>query len=68
MAASAALFAFASSYRRQFVLPLVPILPGGSQLGFANAGSRIASGHLPDRDYFQIVLPGTDLIYAALIK
>jgi hypothetical protein len=68
IAASATLFAFASSYPRHFVLPLVPIYPGGNQVSFANAGNRIASGQLPDRDHFQIVLPGTDLINAALIK
>ena len=67
-AASATVFAFAISYSRQFVLPFVPILPSGDQLGFANAGSRIAAGQLPYRDYFQIVPPGTDLVYAVLIK
>jgi hypothetical protein len=67
-AASATLFAFAISYSRQFILPFVPILPSGDQLGFANAGSRIAAGQLPYRDYFQIVPPGTDLVYAVLIK
>ena len=67
-AASAALLAFAVSYSRLFVLPFVPILPSGDQLGFADAGSRIAAGQLPYRDYFQIVPPGTDLVYAVLVK
>ena len=67
-AASATLFAFAIAYSRQFVSLFVPILPRGDQLGFANAGSRIAAGQLPYRDYFQIVPPGTDLVYAVLIK
>ena len=63
-----ALFAFASCYFRTFILPDVPILPGGDQIGFALAGRRIVAGQLPYRDYFQIVPPGTDFAYALLIK
>ena len=63
-----ALFAFASCYFRTFIFPNVPLLPSGDQIGFAYAGSRIAAGQLPYRDYFQIVPPGTDLTYALLVK
>jgi hypothetical protein len=63
-----ALFAFASCYSRTFILPDVPILPAGDQIGFALDGSRIVAGELPFRDYFQIVPPGADFAYALLIK
>jgi hypothetical protein len=68
VSAAMALFAFASCYFRTFIFPNVPLLPSGDQIGFAYAGSRIAAGQLPYRDYFQIVPPGTDLTYALLVK
>lgn len=64
----AAIFNFAVCYLRSFILPHVPIVIWGDQLGFFNAGSRIALGQLPYRDYFQIVPPATDLTYAFLIR
>ena len=67
-AGAMALFAFAACYFRLFILPDVPLLPSGDQVGFAEAGSRIVAGQLPYRDYFQIVPPGTDFAYALLIR
>lgn len=64
----AALFNFAVCYFSSFVFLNVPIVLWGDQVGFFNAGSRIVLGQLPYRDYFQIVLPGTDLTYALLIS
>jgi hypothetical protein len=62
------LFSFATYYFRSFIFPDVPLLPGGDQLGFAQAGTRMVAGQLPYRDYFRIVPPGTDLAYALLIR
>jgi hypothetical protein len=59
---------FAAYYFRAFIFPNIPLQPNGDQLGFLHAGSRLAAGELPYRDYFQIVPPGTDLVYAALIR
>ncbi len=62
------LFAFVTCYFRTFIFPGTPLLPNGDQTGFVYAGSRLAAGELPYRDYFQIVPPGTDLTYALVIR
>jgi hypothetical protein len=59
---------FAACYFRSFAFPNVPFVVWGDQIGYFNAGSRIAAGQLPYRDYFQILPVGTDLTYAFLIK
>jgi hypothetical protein len=64
----AALLNFIVCYFRSFVFPNVPVVLWSDQVGFFNDGSRMVLGQLPYRDYFQIVPPGTDLIYALLIK
>jgi hypothetical protein len=56
----------ASCYLRDFVWPNVAILSWGDQTLFATDGTRIAAGQMPYRDYFQLVTPGTDLVYASL--
>jgi hypothetical protein len=63
-----AAFNFAVCYFRSFVFPNTPISLWGDQVGFFNDGSRMILGQLPYRDYFQIVPPGTDLVYALLIR
>lgn len=68
LAALLSLFAFAVCYSRSFILPNVPLLPGGDQLSFVSAGSRIIAGELPYRDFFEKLPVGTDLTYALLIK
>jgi hypothetical protein len=67
---SAAVFSLtlAAYYFRAFIFPNIPLEPNGDQLGFLHTGSRFAAGELPYCDYFQIVPPGTDLVYAALIR
>jgi hypothetical protein len=64
----AGLLNFATCYLREFLIPNVPLVLWGDNLGFFNNGSRILQGQLPYRDYFQFLPPGTDLVYAALIK
>jgi hypothetical protein len=66
--ATGAGFAFLVCYFRSFIFPAVPVVLWGDQVGFFADGSRIVSGQLPYRDYFQIVPPGTDLTYALLVK
>jgi hypothetical protein len=63
-----AIFAFAVCYLRSFIFPATPIVLWGDQIYFFDDGSRMSLGQLPYRDYFQIVPPGTDLIYALLIR
>lgn len=63
-----ALFNFLTCYFRSFVSAKVSVVLWGDQIGFFNDGSRMVMGQLPYRDYFKIVPPGTDLIYACLIK
>ena len=62
-----ALFNFVLCYLRFFLIPWLPRVVWGDQLGFFNDGSRMALGQLPYRDYFQFVAPGTDLVYALLV-
>jgi hypothetical protein len=51
-------------YLRTFLLPAAPFAATDDQsLLFARA-VRILQGQLPYRDFFEIVTPGTDLIYA----
>jgi hypothetical protein len=68
IAASLSLFTFTVCYWRSFVFPHVPILPGGDQLDFVVAGSRIVAGELPYRDFFEKLPVGSDLTFALLIK
>jgi len=63
-----AVIGFMVCYFRSFVFPNVPIALWGDQVGFFNDGSRMVLGQLPYHDYFQIVPPGTDLVYALLIR
>jgi hypothetical protein len=41
-----------------------PILRDGDQWLFAQSGARIVAGQLPYRDFFEMLTPGTDLVYA----
>lgn len=68
IAALLSVFAFTVCHSRSFILPNVPLLPGGDQLSFVSAGSRIVAGELPYRDFFEKLPVGTDLTYALLVK
>lgn len=68
VAALLALFTFSVCYFRSFIFPHTPILPGGDQLDFVVAGSRIVAGELPYRDFFEKLPVGSDLTFALLIK
>jgi hypothetical protein len=68
VAALLSLFTFTVCYCRSFILPHVPVLPGGDQLDFVIGGNRILAGEMPYRDFFEKLPVGLDLTYALLIK
>jgi len=55
-------------YLRNFVLPGAPIAALGDQMLFFGRAVHILHGKLIYRDVFELVTPGTDLLYAALFK
>jgi hypothetical protein len=59
---------FAACYFRSFVFPNIPVLLWGDQLGAATDASRMLAGQLPYRDYFELLTPGSELVYASLFK
>jgi hypothetical protein len=61
-------FTFVICYLREFVLPHAPVMSWSDQMLFATDGARIVAGQMPYRDYFQFVTPGTDLVYAFLLR
>ena len=52
-------------YLRTFLLPATPFAATDDQSLFFARAVRIVQGQVPYRDFFEIVTPGTDLIYAA---
>jgi hypothetical protein len=52
-------------YLRTFLLPATPFAATDDQSLFFARAVRILQGQVPYRDFFEIVTPGTDLIYAA---
>jgi hypothetical protein len=52
-------------YLRTFLLPAIPFAMTDDQSLFFARATRIVAGQIPYRDFFEIVTPGTDLIYAA---
>jgi hypothetical protein len=52
-------------YLRTFLLPATPFAAIDDQSLFFARAVRILHGQIPYRDFFEIVTPGTDLIYAA---
>ncbi len=51
--AGATVLTFLVCYFRSFIFPNIPIVLWGDQIGFYDDGSRIVSGQLPYRDFFQ---------------
>jgi hypothetical protein len=52
-------------YLRTFLLPATPLAAIDDQSLFFARAARIVQGQVSYRDFFEIVTPGTDLIYAA---
>lgn len=51
-------------YLRTFLLPATPLAATDDQTLFFARAVRILRGQVPYRDFFEIVTPATDLIYA----
>lgn len=60
--------AFLAAYFEVFLFPATPVAPWGDPVLFLENAKRILAGHLPYRDYLQFTTPGTELLYAALIR
>ena len=54
-------------YLRTFLLPGTPLVARGDQMIFYQHADHILQGQVAFRDYFATVLPGTDLLYAAIL-
>jgi hypothetical protein len=67
-ALAVALLNFLSCYFRLFMFPQIPMMVWGDQVGFFNGGIRMAAGQVPFRDYFEVVPPATDCVYAVLVR
>jgi hypothetical protein len=55
-------------YLRTFVFPATPLVAGGDQVLFFVRGLRMTHGQVLYRDFFEVVTPGTDLLYAATFR
>jgi len=56
--------AFAFLYLRTFHIPAVPFAVNGDEVLFFSRALRILHGQVIFRDFFELVTPGTDLLYA----
>ncbi len=55
-------------YLRTFLLPAIPFVGTGDQILFFSRAARVVHGQVPYRDFFELVPPGTDLLYAAAFR
>ena len=55
-------------YLRTFLFPAIPFLANGDQALFFVRAARIAHGQVLYRDFFELVTPGTELLYAAVFR
>lgn len=55
-------------YLRMFLLPAVPFIANGDEILFFSRALRIVHGQVLYRDFFELVPPGTDLLYASVFK
>jgi hypothetical protein len=55
-------------YLRTFRLPATPFVGIGDQILFFARAARMVHGQVLYRDFFELVPPGTDLIYAAAFR
>jgi hypothetical protein len=59
---------FAFLYLRTFLLPAIPFVAIDDQVLFFARAVRIVHGQVLYRDFFELVTPGTDLLYAAAFR
>ncbi len=55
-------------YLRAFLLPVTPLVAHGDQILFFVRGLRMTHGQVLYRDFFELVTPGTDLLYATTFR
>lgn len=55
-------------YLQVFILPATPRAAGGDQSIYLHSASRMYGGEIIYRDYDQLTLPGTDVLYLGLFK
>ena len=55
-------------YLRAFLLPATPIDASGDEVHYFLYGIRILRGLVPYRDFYTLVPPGTDLLYAGIFR
>jgi hypothetical protein len=55
-------------YLRSFLLPATPFVGIGDQILFFARAARMIHGQVLYRDFFELVPPGTDLLYAAAFR
>jgi len=53
-------------YLRTFLLPAIPLAVQNDAVFFFEHAKRMVGGQVPYRDFFEFVMPGTDLLYAVL--
>src|SRR5215813_9462619 len=56
--------AFAYLYLRTFLLPNIPFAGIGDQILFFSRAARMVHGQVLYRDFFELVTPGTEFLYA----
>jgi hypothetical protein len=59
---------FAFLYLRTFLLPAIPFVAIDDQVLFFARAVRIVHGQVLYRDFFELVTPGTDLLYAGAFR
>jgi hypothetical protein len=59
---------FAFLYLRTFLLPVTPFINTSDQILFFSRATHLVHGQVLYRDVFELVTPGTELIYAAAFR
>lgn len=55
-------------YLRTFLLPAIPLAVQNDAVFFFEHAKRMVDGQVPYRDFFEFVMPGTDIFYAILLR
>src|SRR3984957_18709839 len=55
-------------YLRSFLFPATPLAAQYDAVFFFEHAKRILLGQVPFRDFFEFVMPGTDLLYAGIFR
>src|SRR6202034_150264 len=55
-------------FLRNFLLPAIPLVAHDDQILFFIRAARMVHGQILYRDFFELVTPGIDLLYAAAFR